>query len=54
MFAVGQRCVVGVYSSGRIEVYSATIVELRGAASARVQIDGGRIINVFQSQLKVA
>jgi len=50
--AAGDRCIVTVFSGGRAERYLATIVEMRGVAYARVQLDGDRIINVFQSQLK--
>lgn len=54
MLTNGARAIVTVFSSGRTEKYNCTIVELRGVATARVQIDGDRIINVFQSQLKAA
>lgn len=54
MLTNGARAIVTVFSSGRTEKYNCTIVELRGVAYARVQIDGDRIINVFQSQLKAA
>ena len=50
----GDRCIVTVFSSGRTEQYFATVIEMRGVACVRVQIDGDRIINVFQSQLKKA
>jgi hypothetical protein len=49
--AVGLRCWVRVYSSGRTEVHFVEIVELFGVVGARVQIIGDRIIRVCQSQL---
>jgi len=51
-FYVGQRCGCWFFSNGRTEFYHGTIVELGGVAWARFQIDGDRIVRVFQSQLK--
>lgn len=51
---VGAFCELRVYSAGRIEIYDCTVVELQGAACARVKLaHNGNILRVIQNQIKV-
>lgn len=53
---VGAFCELRIYSgsrSARLEIYDCHVIELCGAAIARVQIVGGGILRVVTSQLRV-
>lgn len=50
---VGALCELSIFAGGRIEKYNVRVVEIVGAAIARVQINGGGIIRVVSSQLRV-